>query len=515
VAGRRPAGSASGTTPASGTGTSSLAVIDVGSNSGRMVVVEAGPGGHLEIRADARFPLRLVHQTASTGRLGPAAVSRVVDAFRAFLALARGTGAEGVVAVATAAVRESADRDELVGRIRDATGVELEVLDGDAEARYAFLGAVHGLPVDSGLVADIGGGSIEICRFRDRRPLRQWTLPLGALRLSDRFLASDPPRPAETSRLGQHVLTALQEGGLPPLRPGERLVGTGGTLRNLAKVDRARRTYPISRLHGYRLAGRDLDAAVELLSSRPLARRRRLPGLSADRADSIVGGALCAQSLFAALGAGELLLSGRGLREGIALERLGLAVRTAAEVRHSSVEALARRFATWDPARARLRASLAAALLDRLAPGAGAAVEEMLEHAAVMVDTGRSVDYYARWEHAARVVADSDLYGFSHRDIVLISAVLERAGADRVSLPGYRALLSAEDRSQLEPLAVILDLADQLSQRLPEAGEVRVQVRRGEVEVRTPADVGPLEAEAQRRFERCFERRLRLSAAGD
>ena len=113
----------------------SLAVIDIGSNSGRMIVRRADSGGHLEISGDARFPLRLVRESAARGRLGEAAATRVVEALRAFLALARGAGTDQVVAVATAAVREASDRDEWVRRIATETGVELEVLDGDSEAR--------------------------------------------------------------------------------------------------------------------------------------------------------------------------------------------------------------------------------------------------------------------------------------------------------------------------------------------------------------------------------------------
>jgi exopolyphosphatase/pppGpp-phosphohydrolase len=137
----------------------------------------------------------------------------------------------------------------------------------------------------------------------------------------------------------------------------------------------------------------------------------------------------------------------------------------------------------------------------------------MLDHAAVILDAGRSVDYYARWEHAARVVADSDLYGFSHGEIVLISAILERAGTDRVSLPGYRSVLSADDRAQLEPLSVILDLADQLSHRLVSERGMRVELRRGSAVLLLPVDVGPLDAQTERRFRRCFDRRLRVEAA--
>jgi len=491
----------------------SVGVIDIGSNSGRISIIEAGAGGHLEIIADARFPLRLVHESAAQGRLSDAAVARVAEALRAFLAIARSAGVQTVVAVATAAVRESSNRREFVSRVAAETGVRLEILDGDAEARYMFAGAVHGLPVDSGLVIDIGGGSVEICHFRDRRPLRQWTLPLGALRLSDRFLVTDPPRPSEQGRLRQHALETILGAGVPPLRPGERLVGTGGTLRNLAKIDRARRTYPITRLHGYQLNRADLDVAVDTLATRPMTRRRRVTGLSDERADSIVGGALCAQVLLDALNADHLVLSGRGLREGVALERLGLQVRSAPEVRRSSIEALARRFTTWDSAAAQLRSSLATSLIDKLDPAAAPPMQEILEHAALLVDIGRSVDYYSRWEQAARIVASSDIYGFSHRDIVLISAVLEKAGSDRVRLPGYLSVLSTQDHAQVDRLAMILTLADELGHRMHPGEQVVVQRRRSGIVLLLPRDVGPLEGETERRFHRRFERRLRLAVA--
>ena len=370
-----------------------------------------------------------------------------------------------------------------------------------------------GCPSSPGWSSTSAGGSVEICHFRDRRPLRQWTLPLGALRLSDRFLVTDPPRPSEQGRLRQHALATIVGAGVPPLRPGEQLVGTGGTLRNLAKIDRARRTYPITRLHGYQLKRADLDVAVNTLATRPMTRRRRVTGLSDERANSIVGGALCAQVLLDTLSADHLVLSGRGLREGVALERLGLQVRSAPEVRRSSVEALARRFATWDRAAAQLRSSLATSLIDKLDPAASPPVQEILEHAALLVDIGRSIDYYSRWEHAARIVASSDIYGFGHRDIVLISAVLEKAGSDRVRLPGYLSVLSAEDHAQVDRLAMILAVADQLGHRLQPGEQVVVQLRRSGIVLLLPRDVGPLEAETERRFSRRFERRLRLAVS--
>ena len=152
-------------------------------------------------------------------------------------------------------------------------------------------------------------------------------------------------------------------------------------------------------------------------------------------------------------------------------------------------------------------------MIDKLDPAAGPPVQEILEHAALLVDIGRSIDYYSRWEQAARIVASSDIYGFSHRDIVLISAVLEKAGTDRVRLPGYLSVLSAQDHAQVDRLAMILAVADQLATASGQASRWWFSFRRSGIVLLLPRDVGSLEAETERRFARRFERRLRLAVA--
>src|SRR5947209_8364999 len=150
------------------------------------------------------------------------------------------------------------------------------------------------MPVEHGVLIDIGGGSMQIARFRDRCLLQAWSLPLGALRLSDRFLLTDPPTPAEIRRLQEHVRTLQDQARIPPLASDEQVVGTGGTLRTLARIDRASQTYPIHRLHGYLIDRRALASMAARLASQTAATRTRTPGLGASRFDSIVGGAFCA-----------------------------------------------------------------------------------------------------------------------------------------------------------------------------------------------------------------------------
>jgi len=360
-------------------------VIDIGSNSGRVAVVELSAEGHLEIVADARTPLRLARDVAQSGRLGAAAIDRTIQALRDFQAVARGAGAERLAAIATAAVRIAEDRDELVRRAREETGIEIDVIGGLQEASYAFVGAVHGLPVQHGLLVDVGGGSLDLSRFRDRVQTRSWTLELGALVLSDRFLISDPPEEDEVEKLRMHVQQSFEDAGVPPLEDDEQLVGTGGTIRNLASIDERRHRYAIPHLHGYRLTKERLAETLSLLLARRRAKRRATPGLNADRVDSIAGGAVAVEELVRLTGVRDVTISGQGLREGVALSLLREPDAPLGSVRTAAIHTLSARFATWSADRADRRRNAAVALLETLVPEASEETRALLAFAATVL----------------------------------------------------------------------------------------------------------------------------------
>src|SRR5262245_47734867 len=323
-----------------------VAVIDIGSNSGRVVVYRYQSGGHLQLLAGSRASLRLVRELDETHRLGDEAIARAFEAIADFNAIARGTGAEKIAAVATAAVRDADNGPAFIARLRKELGLDVRVLSGEEEARFGFLGAVGGLPVEHGVQFDVGGGCVQVSRFRQRRLMSTTSLPLGSLRLSDAFLHSDPPTKGQVRRLRDHVVERLEEAGIAALEPGEELVGTGGTLRNLARIDqRSRPTYPITRLHGYVLGRKRLRDIVDRVVGTRLKKRDEIPGLNDDRGDSIAGGGLAIQTLMEVLDAPDVLVSGAGVRAGLATSLVTDRPSPPAAVRRSSLEALAARSA--------------------------------------------------------------------------------------------------------------------------------------------------------------------------
>jgi exopolyphosphatase / guanosine-5'-triphosphate,3'-diphosphate pyrophosphatase len=441
-----------------------LAVVDVGSNSGRITVMRLHPSGHLEVLADARAPLRLARDVTAKEGLSEAALRRTVAALHDFRAIACGAGATSILAVATSAVREAKNATELVRRART-LGIKLVVIDGRREATFAFLGAVHGLPVDHGLLLDLGGGSLEISRFRQRRLLRTWTLPLGALRISDLFLKSDPPTAAQIERLRAHVRKSLRKAGVLPLAADEQLIGTGGTIRNIAKMEARVHREALPRVHGYTLERARMRTLARQASRLRQARRAALPGLNRDRADSILGGLLVMTGAMEFLRARSVQVSGQGLREGIALATLGQNPPPARAVRTASVTALARRFTTFRRDVARRRVRIATRLLDIVWPQAAAEIRETLAHVCLLLDIGRSVDYYDRHRNAAVILAAADLQGFTPRDVALAFAVLMHADNATNRLKPLRPVLRPRDGVLVERAAVLLLVADEIERR--------------------------------------------------
>jgi exopolyphosphatase / guanosine-5'-triphosphate,3'-diphosphate pyrophosphatase len=494
---------------------STFAVIDIGSNSARIAVLRLDAAGQLDIIADARTSLQLARHIDARGRLEATAVTAAIAAVRDFRAVAAAAGAERTVAVATAAIRTATNRDSVLARLEADTGLAIKVIDGEEEARYAFLGAVHGLPIDTGYLIDVGGGSFELAYFERRQAMRWWTFELGSLVATDRFLHSDPPRASEVAALREHVARTLRDAGVPALPDDGGMVGTGGTVRNLAKIHMRSVAHPIARVDGYVLQRRDVRDLTSRLVGRNLTSLRTVPGLSTDRADSITGGALVVTAAMEVLGARTLMVSGHGLREGIALAELNLPLPEVWQVRRGSVAALASRFATWSEPRARRRVDLVRTILAAADSTMPAEMREVLDHAATLIDVGQSVNYYDRWSHAATVVASADLQGFTHREVALIATTLARIGKARSNLPRYARLCTRDDIRHIDRLAVVIELADELDRRIDGGGPptVRLDERRNRIVVTTGLPYTWEPDDLTRRFRTRLGRTLSLRPA--
>jgi exopolyphosphatase / guanosine-5'-triphosphate,3'-diphosphate pyrophosphatase len=294
-----------------------VALVDLGSNAVRLLLAELGSRGRARVLREARAQTRL--GSGRSGLLPRQAIAETLDAVRRFLRVARNGQPPRVLAIATSAVRDAANRDRLLEPLRR-HGVEVAVLSGGEEARLGTLAALETLNFRAGTVMDLGGGSLQLTQVREGVPQGAVSLPLGTVRASRRFLRHDPPRPGEVAALRDEIRQQLARSGAPI--EGRTLVGLGGTVRALAAIRLGGRH---RRRHGLKLTQQDVTRIRARLETLPLRKRRRVPGLKAERADIIVAGAVIVEEVMLAGTYPSLTTCMHGVRDGLLLDAAGKA----------------------------------------------------------------------------------------------------------------------------------------------------------------------------------------------
>lgn len=441
-----------------------LAVIDLGSNTARLVLLGYEPGRRYGLLDELRQVVRLSEgMTEATGGLIRSdAFERGVQAMATFRAFCDAAGTDDLCATATSAVRDAANGAAFLAAVKERTGLELRILSGEEEARYGALAVINSSILGDGFVLDIGGGSAQLSRVGGRQVEAAHSWPLGAVRTSERFF-SDPPKKKEVKALVKHVRQSLGDGPAG-FGDGAPLYGLGGTIRNLAKVQLAREGYPLELLHGYVFKEEALAGITELLLEKPAAERSQLPGLNADRADIIAAGAVVALEILRRSGAGSLVVSSQGLREGLFYPYLiPEAPHLIEDVRAFSVSNLERHY--YDhPAHNAHVAKLALSLFDQLAElhGYGDAERELLGAAARLHDIGMAVNYFDHHKHGFYLVMSGALPGFTHREQVLIALLVRYHRKGTPDTQGLEGVLAEGDRTRVEKLGALLRLAEYL-----------------------------------------------------
>ncbi|GAA4820048.1 Ppx/GppA phosphatase family protein [Tomitella cavernea] len=302
-----------------------LGVLDVGSNTVHLVVVDAHRGGHPTPMSSSKVALRLSERMTGDGRLQPDVTDDLIAAVSEFSAIARSSGCGEMMAFATSAVRDAVNSEDVLGRVLAETGVELSVLGGVDEARLTFLAVRRWYGWSAGRIMnfDIGGGSLELCNGVDEDPDLAYSLQLGAGRLTRDWFESDPPGKRRVAALRDWLdaemsdpAKQLRKAGAPDL-----CVGTSKTFRTLARLTGAAPSSAGPRATRT-LTASGLRQLIAFISRMTAADRAELEGVSADRSPQLVAGALVAEASMRALSVDQLQICPWALREGLILRQL-------------------------------------------------------------------------------------------------------------------------------------------------------------------------------------------------
>ena len=468
--------------------------MDIGTNSVRLAVVEVKPNQTWTTLASQKQVVRLgegefdqVPADSKKGKdegeggghsLTEAAIARGALVCARFAEVARGFGAEEIVALATAAVREADNGHEFVKRVRDLADLDVRIISGQEEARLIYLGVGSGVDLPDkkrALFMDIGGGSTELIVGDSQSYAFLDSLKMGAIRLTAEGVP-DPSKPVSAAAWDD-----LQQRVRSLLAPAARAIGavgfsvmygSSGTAQNLAEIiTNAAVTPNPTSLRNYELSLADVQATTKRLCAMTLEQRRRVPGINPERADIIIGGAAILQTVMETVGATAIRISDRGLREGIIVDRLrripaveGTDIRPESARRRSIGQLMA---ATGvDAAHSAHIVHLSLSLFDQwkmLGLHDYGRARELLEYAALLHDAGFFVSHTDHQQHSYYLIRHSELLGFNDREIEIMAslALYHRKATPRRKHANY-ARLDAKAQRAIRVLSCALRLAEAL-----------------------------------------------------
>jgi exopolyphosphatase/guanosine-5'-triphosphate,3'-diphosphate pyrophosphatase len=501
-----------------------LAVIDLGSNSFRLVVFTWVPGHWWKRTDEIHESVRLGQGLDASGALQEAPMERALETIELYAHFCRATGIEEVRPVATSAIRDAANRDELLRKARERSGLEIEVLSREEEAYYGFLATVNSTSLVDGVALDIGGGSLQLVHVKDRQELDAQSWPLGAVRMTERFLPDEKAKDKQIDALREHVREELASA--PWLEEaaerGEQIAGIGGALRNLATAAELEHELPSFGVQGFSLRRKSLSKLVVELADLPASERGSVPGIKKERGDLILAAAIVIEEVLKAGDFDAIETTEEGLREGVFFSVL-LADREPPlfkNVRHASVFNLAGQYHP-EPAHTNHVARLALEVWDELA-AAGVhdgddEERDMLWAAAILHDIGTAVDYDDHHRHSRYLVLSAGLPGWSQRETVLIAQMVRYHRKGTPSLDDFEGLTEDGDDEILLRCSAVLRLAEQFERARDQAVKAaHIAVNDGTVDLTIEADEDVTIARwaAERTsdvFERAFGKELRVT----
>ena len=445
-----------------------IVIIDVGSNSIRLVLVRIGENGNYKIIHDLKESVRLEKDMGEEQTIKPDRMARAVKTMQMFRSLCDALHPEEVITVATEAVRRAANQQEFLEKIKKETGFSIRVLSGEEEAHYDYLGIIFSMDIDHGLMMDLGGGSTELIRLEKGEARNAISLPFGSINVSQQYQLHDTVQDEQMSALNSMLLNTYRS--VPWLADQKHLllVGVGGTFRNLGKIDRRRKSYPLELSHNYRMRANDVFEIHNEVSSRNLKQRRAIKGLSRDRADIFVGATAVISQLVEFCGIEEVAISGYGLREGIIYEYISRNHKPRRNVLDCSIRNNLLNY-DLDQNHAHTIWKVTASLCNQLKEigGFNGNHDRVVKTACMLHDAGIAINFYQQNEHLFYTLLNSEINGLSHREIVL-SAYIAAFHCNNHSplMPHYKALLNEDDAQAIRGIGVLLRIARSLDRSM-------------------------------------------------
>lgn len=449
-----------------------IAIIDLGSNSARLVLAHVINDTHFVVYDELKETVRLAQDMEREGYLKQARIAQAVKTLKMFRKLCDANNVDKVYAFATNAVRKAKNQRSFLEEINTVCGFKICVLTEEQEATQIYYGVINSLEIPKGVIMDISGSSIQLVQYNRRTILNRVNLPIGTMNLSSLFY--DNTTPLQQAQMIETYMRDQFEQieWLKQLEPDYKFIGVGGSFRNLANVVKRINKYPLDMVHNYRISADVFDKVYDMIKVMDVDKRAKIKGLSAQRADIFCAALSCIKSFFDCTGMEETVISGSGIREGFMFNH---SVPTTLEKPMSDILGYSIYTKLYNYnlniKHAENVCNLAIQLYKqlRVLHKLPRQYIRVLRVAALMHESGMGINFYNRYKHSSYFILNSNLYGISHRDLVLAAFVVRGHNLEDISIAEwnkYSGIVLEEDLVAVMRLAVILRIADSLDRSM-------------------------------------------------
>ena len=495
----------------------SIAIIDLGSNSIRMNIIGINERGGYSIFDQASEMVRLSEGMGDSLILQDKPIKRTIDALLYFKKLIEVNNTKEVYALATAAVRMAVNQEVFLKQVKKATGFDFIVLSGNQEAYYDYLGVVNSMSLDDALILDIGGGSTELIWMKNRVLKEAVSLPFGSVTLTERFsMIKHKKKRIEAAH--KYIDKYLDQ--LPWLKElkGKPVIGLGGVIRTLGKIDRDLNGYPIENMHNYRMHEDEVDSICEKIISTDEKELDKISGISKKRADIIKLGILPFKCIFERIDSPEIRISGNGLRDGYFYEKyfpsIGYPV-IVEDVLLQSKQNMINRFEI-NERHAKHVQFIVLKLFNALSSITNYkdTDKKILSTAALLHDIGTHIEYYDHHVHGFYLILNGRLEGLTNPERISVAFLVgsHREAGIKSRMVDFENILSKAELNRLGKLVVLLNIAEQLDRAENCAvKDLEIIIESDRVLIKLISDESTeLEKASAKRFSERFEKQYQI-----
>lgn len=437
------------------------------------MIVDLFADNHFMVVDELKESVRLGQDMERDGFLKPQRVAETIRTLKMFRKLCDASGVTRIIAVATAAVRRAKNQRSFLDEIQASCGIKIRVLSAEEEALYVYRGVINTMDVPKGIVLEIGGGATKIVYYNRRCIINYVTLPFGAVTLTGLF-ADDGLKPEEIAKKIEEFFTEQlkQIEWINTVDPDAQMIGVGGSFRNLFKISKMVHKYPLDTVHNYVMKTEEFLPVYDMLKVLDLDKKKKIKGLSAERADILPAALAIVKSFVSFFNFERFTISGSGLREGIMVNQAlpMTEEKPISDVLNYSLTTLVKYYGC-DEKHVEHVVNLSIQLFKqlRVLHKFPRQYLKVLKVAATLHDCGQRIKYYNHQRHSCYMILNANLYGVSHRDIVLAAFTAcchKKEDINAYEWARYRDLLHEDDIEIVKRLGVMLRIAESLDRSM-------------------------------------------------